>query len=223
MFDSIGNAIFSIILLVILVYMILWTAKFIRFSLDKKRNKKKVAVREKQKSIRQRTIACAKNYWYNIREVEDCPEDTPVERLYHYFETEQECIKALILEMYDCAIVRTEELERIVYGDEPPVSAMPTTMFDPYAVDDEYDEFDYDFDEAVEELMQQDDEEVAASAEAADDADVRAEVYDCWTSYVMQLYDMVSVNCNEEMKSHIRNKIMMYGHKDVEILMHSPE
>lgn len=223
MFDSVGNTIFTIILGVILVYLIIWTVKFVSYRLAKKRKQNSVEVREKQKSIRHRTIACSKDYWYNIREVEDCPEDIPVERLYHYFETEQECIKALILEMYDCGIVRTEELEKIAFGEEKPEVKTTTTMFDPYAVDAEYDEFEYDFDEAVEELMLQNDEEVAASAEAADDADIRAEIYDCWTGYVMQLYDRISVNCNEEMKLHIRNKIMMYGHKEAEILIHSPE
>lgn len=219
MFDSVGNAICTVVLGVVLVYLIIWTGKFVSYCLDKKRAKNRVVIQEKQKSIRQRTIACAKNYWYNIREVEDCPKDKPVERLYHYFETEQECIKALIIEMYDCALVRTEELERIAYGEVRPVKM----IVNPYEIDDEYDDFDYDFDEAVEELMEQDDDEVAATAEAADDAEMRAEIYDCWTEYVMQLYDMVSVNCNEEMKAHIRNKIMSYGHKEVEILIHSPE
>ncbi len=222
MFESVGNTICTIVLGVAFIYLIIWTVKFVVYHMDKRQARHNVAIREKQKSIRQRTIACAKNYWYNIREVEDCPKDMPVERLYHYFETEQECIKALIIEMYDCALVRTEELERIAYGEAKPVEFKQVT-YDPYAVEDEYDDFDYDFDEAVEELMLQDDEEIAASAEEADDAEIRAEIYDCWTEYVMQLYDMVSVNCNEEMKSHIRNKIMMYGHKDVEILIHSPE
>ena len=221
MFDSVGNTIFTIVLGVILVYLIIWSVKFISYRLAKKRKENSVTVREKQKSIRHRTIACSKDYWYNIREVEDCPEDEPVERLYHYFETEQECIKALILEMYDCGIVRTEEIEKIAYGEEQPEVKTTTSMFDPYAVDAEYDEFEYDFDEAVEELRLQ--EEVAASAEAADDAEIRAEIYDCWTGYVMQLYDRISVNCNEEMKLHIRNKIMMYGHKEAGILIHSPE
>lgn len=219
MFDTVGKTIITIVLCVILVYLIIWTVKFAGYRLEKKRAQHSIVIREKQKSIRQRTIACAKNYWYNIREVEDCPEDVPVERLYHYFETEQECIKALIIEMYDCALVRTEELERIAYGEARPVEIINN----PYEIEDEYDDFDYDFDEAVEELMEQDDDEVAATAEAADDAEMRAEIYDCWTEYVMQLYDMVSVNCNEEMKAHIRNKIMSYGHKDVEILIHSPE
>ena len=177
-------------------------------------------MRAKQNSIRQRTIACSKNYWYNSREVEDCPEDVPVERYYHYFETEQECIKALIMEMYDCALVRTEELEKIAFGEAKPVEL---NFNNPYEVEDEYDDFDYDFDEAVEELMNQDDDEVAAAAEEADDSEIRAEIYDCWTGYVMQLYDMVCVNCNEEMKNHIRSKIMSYGHRDPEILIHSTE
>ncbi len=219
MFDSAGNTICTIILAVVFVYLIIWTLKFAGYCLDRQRSKNSIAIREKQKTIRQRTIACAKNYWYNIREVEDCPDDVPVERYYHYFETEQQCIKALIIEMYDCAIVRTEELERLAYGEVKPV---PVIM-NPYEIDDEYDEFDYDCDKAVEELMDQDEEEIAATAEEADDAELRAEIYDRWTEYVMQLYDMVSVNCNEEMKAHIRSKIMSYGHSDVAILIHSPE
>lgn len=219
MFDSVGNAICTVVLGVVLVYLIIWTGKFVSYCLDKQRAKNRVVIQEKQKSIRQRTIACAKNYWYNIREVEDCPKDKKVERLYHYFETEQECIKALIIEMYDCALVRTEELERIAYGEVRPVKI----IVNPYEIDDEYDDFDYDFDEAVEELMLQDDDEIAASAEEADDAEVRAEIYDRWTEYVMQLYDRICINCNEEMKAHIRSKIMSYGHKEVEILIHSPE
>lgn len=219
MFNSVGNTICTVILAVAFVYLIIWTLKFAGYCLDKRRSKHSVVIREKQKNIRQRTIACAKNYWYNIREVEDCPEDEPVEKLYHYFDTEQQCIKALIIEMYDCALVRTEELERLAYGEAKPVPV----MINPYEIEDEYDEFDYDFDEAVEELMLQDDEEIAATAEEADDAELRAEIYDRWTEYVMQLYDMISVNCNEEMKAHIRTKIMSYGHSDVAILIHSPE
>ena len=215
MFNSVGNTIFTVFLVVILIYLIIWTVKFLGT-----RARQSIEVRAKQNSIRQRTIACSKNYWYNNREVEDCPEDVPVERYYHYFETEQECIKALIMEMYDCALVRTEEIERIAFGEVKPVELNFSSS---YEVDDEYDDFDYDFDEAVEELMNQDDEEVAAAAEEADDSEIRAEIYDCWTGYVMQLYDMVCVNCNEEMKNHIRNKIMVYGHKDPEILIHSPE
>lgn len=220
MFNSVGNTIFTVFLVVILIYLIIWTVKFSGAQLDKKRARQSIEVRAKQNSIRQRTIACSKNYWYNNREVEDCPEDVPVERFYHYFETEQECIKALIMEMYDCALVRTEEIERIAFGEVKPVELNFSSS---YEVEDEYDDFDYDFDEAVEELMNQDDEEVAAAAEEADDSEIRAEIYDCWTGYVMQLYDMVCVNCNEEMKNHIRNKIMVYGHKDPEILIHSPE
>lgn len=220
MFNSVGNTIFTVFLVVILIYLTIWTVKFAGAQLDKKRARQSIQVRAKQNSIRQRTIACSKNYWYNSREVEDCPEDIPVERYYHYFETEQECIKALIMEMYDCALVRTEELERIAFGESKPVEL---NFNNPYEVEAEYDDFDYDFDEAVEELMNQDDEEVAAAAEEADDSEIRAEIYDCWTGYVMQLYDMVCVNCNEEMKNHIRSKIMSYGHRDPEILIHSPE
>ncbi len=223
MFKSVGSTIFTIVIILLLIYLIIWTVRFIINSKKKQDAETDVEAKAKQRSMKHRTIACSKNYWYNQREVEDCPPEQPVEQLYHYFDSEQECIKALILEMYDCALVRSEELARIARGGDEPEEKPGKIIIDPYAVDAEYDEFEYDFDQAVEELMETDEEELAEEAKQADDAELRAEIYDCWAKYVMQLYDMIRLNCNEEMKIRIRSKIMSYGHKDVKILMHSPE
>lgn len=57
-----------------------------------------------------------KDYWYNLREIEDCKEDEDIERYYHYFNSVDEAVQELLLEMYDCGIVRTDELEETAYG-----------------------------------------------------------------------------------------------------------
>lgn len=223
MFDSIGNTVFTIVVFVIIVYLIIWTMRFIANQISQNAQLQEDNAREKQQSIRKRTIACSKNYWFNRQDVEDCPHGVNPENYYHYFETEQQCIKELILEMYFCGYVHTDEIKRIAFGDEPVNQTENKVEYDPYAVDNEYDEFEYDLDEAVEELMLVNEEELKAAAESADDHELRAQIYDCWASYVVQLFDMVTINCNEEMKLHIRSKIMSYGHKDAEILIHSPE
>ena len=51
-----------------------------------------------------------------MREVEDCKEGEDFEKYYHYFIGVDQGVHELLLEMYDCGIVRTDELEEIAYG-----------------------------------------------------------------------------------------------------------
>ena len=39
-------------------------------------------------------------------------------RYQHYFNKLDECIRDLVIEMYDCGLVRTEELYSIAYGQD---------------------------------------------------------------------------------------------------------
>ena len=103
------------ILVIFLIYMIVWTLKLHFFG----KRQKKVRIQElraKGNEIKKRTIDCTKDYWYNLREVEDCKEGEDFEKYYHYFIGVDEGVHELLLEMYDCGIVRTDELEEIAYG-----------------------------------------------------------------------------------------------------------
>ncbi|MGN0154022.1 MAG: hypothetical protein ACI4A3_06195 [Lachnospiraceae bacterium] len=104
------------ILAVFFVYMIIWTLKLHFFNKRQKKVKRIRELRAKGNEIKKRTIDCTKDYWYNLREVEDCKEGEDVEKYYHYFIGVDQGVHELLLEMYDCGIVRTDELEEIAYG-----------------------------------------------------------------------------------------------------------
>ena len=105
-----------VILLIFLVYMIVWTFKLRIYNKRAKKVKRIKELRAKGNEIKKRTIDCTKDYWYNLREVEDCDQDEDFEKYYHYFIGVDQGVHDLLLEMYDCGIVRTDELEEIAYG-----------------------------------------------------------------------------------------------------------
>ena len=104
------------ILVVFLIYLIIWTLKLHFFGKRQKKVRRIQELRAKGNEIKKRTIDCTKDYWYNLREVEDCKEGEDFEKYYHYFIGVDQGVHELLLEMYDCGIVRTDELEEIAYG-----------------------------------------------------------------------------------------------------------
>lgn len=104
------------ILTLFFIYMVVWTLK-LHFSIKRKKKVKRIQeLRAKGNEIKKRTIDCTKDYWYNLREIEDCREGEDFEKYYHYFIGVDQGVKELLIEMYDCGIVRTDELEEIAYG-----------------------------------------------------------------------------------------------------------
>ena len=104
------------ILVIFFIYMVIWSFKFHFFSKRQKKVKRVQQLRAKGNEIKKRTIDCTKDYWYNLREIEDCKEGEDFEKYYHYFIGVDQGVKELLIEMYDCGIVRTDELEEIAYG-----------------------------------------------------------------------------------------------------------
>lgn len=96
--------------------MLIWTIKLSAHSKRQKKVKRMRELRAKGAEIKKRTIDCTKDYWYNLREIEDCKEGEDFEKYYHYFVGVDQGVEELLLEMYDCGIVRTDELEEIAYG-----------------------------------------------------------------------------------------------------------
>ena len=100
-----------------LIYLLIWTFNLHLFTRRQKKVKRVQELRAKGNEIKKRTIDCTKDYWYNLREVEDCKEGENVEKFYHYFVGVDQGVHELLLEMYDCGIVRIDALEEIAYGD----------------------------------------------------------------------------------------------------------
>ncbi|MBQ8413375.1 MAG: hypothetical protein IJX12_07220, partial [Lachnospiraceae bacterium] len=63
-------------------------------------------------------------YWFNKADVAEKPSYKTEDMYYHHFNIAKDCIEDLIMEMYDCALVRTEEIKYIAYGIEPRAVSM---------------------------------------------------------------------------------------------------
>lgn len=104
------------LLIVFLIYLVIWSIRLYQYNKRQQKVKRIQELRAKGNEIKKRTIDCTKDYWYNLREVEDCKDGEDFEKYYHYFIGVDQGVKELLLEMYDCGIVRTDELEEIAYG-----------------------------------------------------------------------------------------------------------
>ena len=145
------------LLVIFLIYMIIWTVKLHFFGKRQKKVKRIQELRAKGNEIKKRTIDCTKDYWYNLREVEDCKEGEDFEKYYHYFIGVDQGVHELLLEMYDCGIVRTDELEEIAYGKN------------------HFRNIDLSFLEELEREMQADEQEEESTKESAEEPIIQVE------------------------------------------------
>ncbi len=145
------------LLVIFLIYMIIWTVKLHFFGKRQKKVKRIQELRAKGNEIKKRTIDCTKDYWYNLREVEDCKEGEDFEKYYHYFIGVDQGVHELLLEMYDYGIVRTDELEEIAYGKN------------------HFRNVDLSFLEELEREMQADEQEEESTEESAEEPIIQVE------------------------------------------------
>ena len=307
------------ILVIFLIYMIIWTLQLHVFNKRQKKVKRIKELRAKGNEIKKRTIDCTKDYWYNLREIEDCDKDEDFEKYYHYFIGVDEGVHDLLLEMYDCGIVRTDELEEIAYGknhyknvdlsfleefedglkeegkiertsaevmqeigevkreaedkeilkeiqakeqeqnaeasdviqvqgglsdffggsskiveaarrmdkNAPGIKDIKGTLSDGVkdvinAVDEERKEKEK-LDEPILPRVEKSVEQARRQREMTANAEIRNRIYEKWVSYVFELYEMVSINANEDTKHRIRKALMDYGYNDVDVLLEDPQ
>lgn len=103
------------IIAIFFLYMVIWTLKLYSHTKRQKKVKRIQELRAKNSAVKSQSVDDTKDYWYNKREILSCAEEEKG-RYYHYFSSVDEGVKELLLEMYDCGIVRTDELEQISYG-----------------------------------------------------------------------------------------------------------
>lgn len=296
--------------------MIVWSVQLRQFNKRAKKVQRIKELRAKGNEIKKRTIDCTKDYWYNLREVEDCDKDEDFEKYYHYFIGVDQGVHDLLLEMYDCGIVRTDELEEIAYGknhykdvdlsfleefeeglkekgkikhtsaetmehidavkrealdkqlrdevegeladdgaddiiqvqgglsdffgssskiveaakrldkNDPGITDIKGTLSDGVekvieAVDAENRER-AEADEPILPRVEKSVEEARKAREMTANAEIRNKIYEKWVSYVFELYELVSINANEDTKHKIRKALMDYGYNDVDVLLEDP-
>ncbi len=197
--------VFGIILFIALIMLIIWSINVSKTKISKQRKNKMAVSRKQQKDSLEEDLASSKGYWFNKEDMENA-DDIMKLRYQHHFDDIDECVKSLIIEMYDCGLVKTEELYTTAYGPDaltPDALIFKTSGLD---TDDE-------------------DEETEASdislPPIPDDA--QRKIYEKWTGYVEQLLTEVEIKTSDDDKHAIIDELMTYGRKNLLTLLYSPE
>ncbi len=134
-------------------------------------------------------------YWYNRVDVAEKPSYKTAEMYYHYFNIPKDCIEDLLIEMYDCALVRTEEIRYIAYGIEPRAVSMKEILTSG--------NHNYIQQKKRKEPSPQD----------------MVKIYEKWCSYVDKLFDVVEIHADSFTMDEIRNMLYEFGRNDVDVLI----
>ncbi len=280
-----------ILLSIFFIYMVIWTLKFHFFAKRQAKVKRIQELRAKSNEAKNQPVDNNRNYWYNQRELTTCENPEETHKFYHYFDSVEEGMKDLLLEMYDCGIVRTDELEQISYGknrfenmdmsflneldNETKIPAEESSSGDTVALDDiiqvdgvsdgffavpkadivtaakELKEDDPGImdikgtlSEGVEQVLaaveaekeeenkknepilvkeEKSVEEAKVARELTSNAEVRGKVYEKWTGYVKELFSLVVIHADDEMKKKIEKSLLDYGYNDVDVLLECPD
>ena len=141
----------------------------------------------------------SKGYWLNKDDMDESDQTYRL-RYYHYFDNIDECIHDLIVEMYECGFVRTEDIFVAAYGE---AALKPDSFI--YMTDD-----DPDFEKAK------------AALPPVSEKNQKI-IYDLWVSYVEELLDRVEIHTTQANQDIIKDALMVYGRKKIGILLRSPE
>ena len=118
----------------------------------------------------------------------------------HYFDQPEDAVMPLIVEMYDCAFVRTEEIQYIAYGVR-----FKSMNFRQIINTKEHIDFD-----------------ITTATKSPTEED-RLLIYEKWRGYVDKFMEIIVFNAPDQVREEIIEKMYEYGRNDVDDLMVSPE
>ena len=150
----------------------------------------------KKKPVKRSTVSSNDDfYWYNKMDVAEKPSYKTKEMYYHYFNLPKDCIEDLLVEMYDCALVRTEEIRYIAYGIEPKA----------VSIKDILSEGNYYYSEQPKKKQPLPQDLI--------------KIYEKWCGYVDKLFDKVEIHADEFTIQEIRKMLCEFGRNDVDVLI----
>lgn len=133
-------------------------------------------------------------YWFNKLDVEEKPDYKTKEMYYHHFNVPEDCIEELLIEMYDCALVRTEEIRYIAYGIEPRTTSMK-------------------------EIMGNGNSRYNQKKLKEPNAEDLLKIYAKWCSYVDELFEKVEIHADDYTTEKIRTLLCEFGRSDVDEIL----
>ena len=166
----------------------------------KKKMKKKDVAFDKKFGNDGPKIETARYLWYNNQDIETLTKKEDMYYYCHYFNDPAKAVLPLIIEMYDCAFVRTEEIQKIAYGIQYKSMGLREILTS---------KSDVSFDRA----------RIAKDPTEQDLLQIRAK----WCDYVDNFLQIIVIQAPDEMQEYIRNQLYSYGENDVETLLFCPE
>lgn len=133
-------------------------------------------------------------YWYNKDDVLSRPKYKTPEMYYHNFDKASDVIEDLLVEMYDSALVRTEEIRYIAYGIVPQSYSLKEIMSGKSKM------------ASMNKLKQPTREDLEL-------------IFVKWCEYVDKLFDVVEIHADEATINEIRRVLCEFGRSDVDILL----
>lgn len=150
----------------------------------------------KKKVHKKSTVASNEDfYWYNLLDVSEKPSYKTAEMYYHYFTIASDCIDDLLMEMYDCALVRTEEIRYIAYGIPPKAVSMRDILT---SGNSHYMQHEKQKEPTTQDLVR---------------------IYEKWCSYVDNLFEKIEIHADEFTINEIRTRLYEFGRNDVEVIL----
>ncbi len=145
-------------------------------------------------------IQGADYFWYNNQDIENLARKEDMYFYCKYFNDPDKAVLPLIIEMYDCAFVRTEEIERIAYGIKFKAMGMREIL-------SAKENISFDRSEATKEPTEED----------------KQEIYEKWCGYVDNFLKIIVINAPDSIKEEIKLQLYHYGHNDAETLLFCPD
>lgn len=134
-------------------------------------------------------------FWFNKVDAAERPSYKTEEMYYHHFNLPKDCLEDLLMEMYDCGLVRTEEIRYIAYGIEPravSIKEILTSGNSSYV------------------------KQVKKKEPTTQDL---VNIYEKWCGYVDKLFDIIEMHADEMTYNQIRHMLYEYGRNDVDELI----
>lgn len=139
-------------------------------------------------------------FWYNNQDIENLARKEDMYFYCKYFNDPDKAVLPLIIEMYDCAFVRTEEIERIAYGIKFKAMGMREIL-------SAKENISFDRSEATKEPTEED----------------KQEIYEKWCGYVDNFLKIIVINAPDSIQEEIKLQLYHYGHNDAETLLFCPD
>ncbi len=167
---------------------------------EKKKMKKRDAIFAKKFDEDAPKIEGGRFLWYNNQDIEALTKKEDMYYYCHYFDDPTEAVLPLIIEMYDCAFVRTEEIQKIAYGINYKSMGLREILTSK-------DDVSFDRSKITKEPTDQDLLQIRAK----------------WVDYVDNFLQIIVIKAPAHMQEYIREQLYAYGENDVETLLFCPE